>query len=113
MKKLLFVLSLIVHFNINAQCFFTDNPNNLGFTNQTKSESFTDTECKKTTCLIYPNPTTYFFTVLGDYTEGVLFGANGQFLRRVDVQKLVDISELAQGIYFLRLKNDVVKIVKL
>jgi hypothetical protein len=62
---------------------------------------------------IYPNPTNDIFTVEGANTEGYLFAANGQFLRRVEIGKVVNITDLAQGIYFLRLKDRVFKIVKI
>jgi Secretion system C-terminal sorting domain len=72
-----------------------------------------ETEKKKPDPLIYPNPNTGFFTVESQNTEGVLYNTHGQFLRRVEIGKEINISDLPQGCYFLRLDNIVFKIIKL
>lgn len=68
------------------------------------------------TAVLYPNPTGGFFHISGldaDDTEGVVFNAASQLLRRVLLIGEVDVSDLPQGIFVLRTKNRVFKFIKL
>jgi hypothetical protein len=110
LKNLLFILFL-GPISIFAQCGFNDGGD--CFTNN--DGCFNDGQtCDKTEKkYVYPNPTADFFTLESGYTEGVLYAANGQLLRRVNLKKSVDISDLSSGLYFLKVIDTVYKIVKL
>ncbi len=62
---------------------------------------------------VFPNPTADYFDVKNwSNAEGTLFDVLGKFIRKVDVSKKVDMSDLPSRIYFLKVDNQIVKLVK-
>jgi hypothetical protein len=64
--------------------------------------------CKTLTATLFPNPCLDNFEIKGlgkENTEGSIFGVDGRFYFSVNVQKEIDVSSLAQGIYIVKIKN--------
>jgi hypothetical protein len=77
------------------------------------SEEACDKGIVKPPLHIFPNPISEYFEVRNWVnTEGALFDVLGRFIRKVDVSKIVDVSDLASRIYFLKVDNQIAKIVK-
>ena len=55
---------------------------------------------------VYPNPTSGFLKVEGDYTHLTLMNANGVAVKAYEgLQDNIDLSDLPAGIYFLNIEN--------
>ena len=55
---------------------------------------------------VYPNPTSGFLKVEGDYTNLTIINVGGVAVKAFDgVQDNIDLSDLPEGIYFLNIKN--------
>jgi hypothetical protein len=76
-------------------------------------------ECPKTTpsvVTLFPNPATDFISITGletTDTEGVIFDSIGRFQYRISLIGDIDISPLAQGVFFIRTKKMVLKFIKI
>jgi Secretion system C-terminal sorting domain len=114
MKKLL-LFFLFSPFVAHAQIFDRDYFNCEIF----ETGGCLDTKTVQKKPFLYPNPTKdiLILSEKGQNTEGVIFNDLGQKVKVVKLENIenFDVSELAQGIYFLQLlpSKIVVKFVKL
>lgn len=109
MKK--YILSLLVLFGI-ALC---NNVAKAQFTNCVECEYFTDVDdCDIPTLTVairvYPNPTDYELLCNIENEEVDVIDLCGHVVKRF--KNRVEIYDLPQGIYFVRVRNQVFKIVK-
>lgn len=76
-------------------------------------EAFCSIEKKTNPLSIFPNPTSDYFEVKNAVnTEGCLFNAVGRLIRRIDISKTVDVSDLPKSLYIIRVDSEVFKIIK-
>ncbi len=67
---------------------------------------------KKNEIQIFPNPTTEFISINSDKIEGSIvdiINSNGEFIKSIEVnnrEQKIDVSELANGIYLLKIKTN-------
>lgn len=63
--------------------------------------------------VVFPNPTSDYFEIQNaQNTEGVLFDIQGRLLRKIDVTTSINISDLPNSLYFLKIDSSILKIIK-
>lgn len=69
-------------------------------------------DCPLLNVRLFPNPTMDYFEVSGIDGIGWIVNNMGQWIREVDVSQMVNVSDLASGVYILRGQNWFLKFVK-
>lgn len=70
-------------------------------------------ECdEKKDFIVFPNPTSDYFEIKGEFSECTLIDLNGNILLKTK-SKVIDVLSFPNGIYFLRIDNKVLKVVKM
>jgi len=60
---------------------------------------------------VYPNPTKAILAIKGDFRSWSLYDLNGKFLSKGN-DKTIQLKELTNGLYFLKFKTQVIKVIK-